>query len=218
MAYQTYSSPYSGYGSTVQSGSLADGLLNLIQSFSNLLTVSASGAYQAASNPPSINVYVERNGTDEMKPTLQTKPLETQPTVPTSSTTTEQRANPVHNEMDELDYHSTSQHEGYGSQTYEVMPFARLPMESSDTQYLFRVLLPGVGRENIRVRLLNDKLVISNRNCNTSRVDSLCLLEFNYSYRVPEDANCDQMSVTYINGVLAVTVARMHEERELEIL
>ncbi len=99
----------------------------------------------------------------------------------------------------------------------KVADFFAPAVEASHTQENYEICLelPGVVEEDIAVRIDRNMLTVSGEKRFTRREDGrdFFFSEFSYgkfqrSFRLPEDADEDNVKATYTDGVLSVTIPK----------
>ncbi|XP_020224476.1 16.9 kDa class I heat shock protein 3 [Cajanus cajan] len=98
-----------------------------------------------------------------------------------------------------------------------ALAHAHVDWRETPTAHIFRADLPGVRKEDLKVQVEEDKILqISgervkekeDRNDKWHRVERQCGT-FLRRFRLPEDANADQIGCTLENGVLTITVPKL---------
>ncbi|XP_027358979.1 16.9 kDa class I heat shock protein 3-like [Abrus precatorius] len=103
-----------------------------------------------------------------------------------------------------------------------ALAHAHVDWRETDTAHIFRADLPGVKKEDLKVQVEDNKILqISgervkekeDQNDKWHRVERQCG-SFKRRFRLPEDANSEQIGCTLENGVLTVTVPKIETKPE----
>lgn len=80
--------------------------------------------------------------------------------------------------------------------------FSPSHVEESEKHYLIEMDAPGVLKEDIKLRLENNQLIIEGER--KGRMAS----KFRKAYYLPDDADAERVEAEHKNGVLSITVAK----------
>jgi len=93
-------------------------------------------------------------------------------------------------------------------------------LETPDS-YIFRLEVPGVGRENISVELRNNRLILSGTRPmpDEPQFAAYHIIErvhgyFERSFSIPGNVDADKARATYVDGVLEVVLPKAEEEAD----
>lgn len=94
-------------------------------------------------------------------------------------------------------------------------------VRQSDDQYQIDMAIPGYTKEDIKMEVADNKLVISS-NRTSSDESTYKLREFNYgefnrSFRLPKDVDQSNISASVTNGVLQISIAKKAEAAPITI-
>ena len=98
----------------------------------------------------------------------------------------------------------------------------KMDMKHTDHEYIITMDLPGMDRDKINIEIQNGVLNISgernsetqNNNGNQYYLQERTMGSFMQSIPLPDDAQADQISAKYKNGVLTITVARVKKDEK----
>lgn len=94
---------------------------------------------------------------------------------------------------------------------------------NQDNQYVIEVAAPGIKKEDISIKLENNKLVISSelkkeekneKNVNYS-IKEFGFSSFSKTFFVPKDIEAEKINADYNNGVLSVSIPKKEKEAAL---
>jgi len=101
----------------------------------------------------------------------------------------------------------------FGLKTGSRVPFA--DVQELESSFLFSVEVPGVSREDVVVEIENNKLLVSGSSrrvvdncCKDVGGGSCSVNNFFRSFNIPVNANVDEVSASYDNGILRITVPK----------
>lgn len=103
----------------------------------------------------------------------------------------------------------------------------RVDVIEQNDAYHFHVMVPGVNKEDIKVKVDDGILRISGERKHITESDDVKLhrIESTYGsferrFRLPEDANEEGLSASYENGVLSIKVEKQEKKvaRDIEIM
>lgn len=97
-------------------------------------------------------------------------------------------------------------------------------VEKSDS-FLIDIAAPGLKKDDFKIKLEQNKLIVATELANNT-VDSEAKYtrrEFDYksftrSFILPKEANKDEISANYVNGILKITLLKKEEEKEKEAI
>ena len=107
-------------------------------------------------------------------------------------------------------------HEGPKKYTYPPVNVIK-----EDGKYIIATALPGVAKEDVAIKIEKNKLIIkSDADDNTEA--KYRLREFNYakferSFTLSEDADTDNISAKFENGILNITIPTIKEAGPVEV-
>jgi len=100
----------------------------------------------------------------------------------------------------------------FGLKTGSRVPFA--DVQELESSFLFSVEVPGVSREDVVVEIENNKLLVSGSskkfvdNCCEDVRGACSVNNFFRSFSIPVNANVEEVSASYDNGILRITVPK----------
>ena len=124
--------------------------------------------------------------------------------------------NPIH-EMDEL-FHNrlASVLGGEGAQAVAWSPV--VDIEETELNYLIRAELPGLSKKNVKVVVEDGVLTLSGERDLERKVEGKTFHHiershgtFTRSFTLPENADAESVSANYMDGLLAIRVAKSEE-------
>ena len=110
-------------------------------------------------------------------------------------------------------------HAPFGAAHGELAP--RTDVSETDDAYRITIELPGVDEKNLEVTLTEDTLSVTGekKSAREEKEEGRCLSERSYGlfrrmFRIPEDADAENVGADFANGILTVTVPRIPEAKE----
>ena len=97
-------------------------------------------------------------------------------------------------------------------------------IERLEGSYVIRMAVPGLSKDDIRVEINDDQLVISAGEVKNESNPNYVRREFDYtnfkrSFRLHKNANAEAMTASFDQGILTIVVPdRQPEVRKIEIL
>lgn len=93
----------------------------------------------------------------------------------------------------------------------KAVPFANI-LENEES-YSIELAAPGLTKEDFKIDLENEKLIVSVSNESTEEESKFTRREFNYSsftrsFNLSEDIDLEQINANYTNGVLTIELAK----------
>lgn len=93
---------------------------------------------------------------------------------------------------------------------------------NQDNQYVIEVAAPGIKKEDISIKLENNKLVIAleskdeknEKNVNYT-IKEFGFTSFSKTFFVPKDIEAEKINADYNNGVLSVSIPKKEKEAAL---
>lgn len=93
---------------------------------------------------------------------------------------------------------------------------------NQDNQYVIEVAAPGIKKEDISIKLENNKLVIASeskdekneKNINYT-IKEFGFTSFSKTFFVPKDIEAEKINADYNNGVLSVSIPKKEKEAAL---
>lgn len=94
-------------------------------------------------------------------------------------------------------------------------------VKQDDLQYMIEMSVPGYSKDEIKIEVLDNKLVISSKS-DKSTEDKYRLQEFSYgafkrSFNLPKDANQEGISAKVTNGILHLAITKKPEAAPKQI-
>lgn len=90
-------------------------------------------------------------------------------------------------------------------------------------RFLIELAAPGLSKEDFKIRLDHQNLIVSSEVEKEELGEDVKIKrkEFNYqsfkrTFLMPKEANKEEISAKYINGILTVTLLKKEEEKEKE--
>lgn len=111
--------------------------------------------------------------------------------------------------------------------TRNVNPVNQAPAVNilrDETAYVIRLAVPGMTKENIKIEINEDQLIISATEVQPENKPNYVRHEFNYhgfkrSFGLHKQANIDAMTASFDQGILTIVVPdKAPETRKIEIL
>ncbi len=100
----------------------------------------------------------------------------------------------------------------------------RADVHENDNAFIVQLDLPGVEKDNVKVKFEDDKLVVSGERKHESNVDEKNFHRvervygsFTRSISVPKDVDSEKISASFKNGVLEITLPKADEVKAKEI-
>jgi HSP20 family protein len=89
-----------------------------------------------------------------------------------------------------------------------------------DHEYVVELFIPGVSKEEIKIELNNDLLIVSAETKKEQEV-KYQTREFNYdtfkrSFTLPEDVKVDDITAEYLNGILKIALPKVAKAPQLK--
>ena len=97
-------------------------------------------------------------------------------------------------------------------------------IERHEGSYVIKMAVPGLGKNDIRIEILNDQLIISAVEVKNESNPNFVRREFDYTnfkrtFRLHKNANAEAMTASFEQGILTIVVPdRQPEVRKIEIL
>lgn len=87
----------------------------------------------------------------------------------------------------------------------------------SEAGYQIQLAIPGVPKENVKVEINDDQLIISATNSNQDSNNQFVRNEFDYSsfkrsFRLPKNADSANLNAKFENGILTIDIPFKHPE------
>lgn len=94
----------------------------------------------------------------------------------------------------------------------------RANTKENEKEYMVELLMPGTKKENINIHLEKDVLTITSENKQENE-DRYHFREFGSNYKrsftLPEDVNSENISASYADGILKVTLPKLEKAPEI---
>jgi len=93
-----------------------------------------------------------------------------------------------------------------------------------ESAYVIEMAVPGLGKEDIKIEVINNELVVSAVEATQESKTNFVRHEFDYkkfkrTFRLHKNANADAMTASFNQGILTIVVPdREPETRKIEIL
>ena len=124
--------------------------------------------------------------------------------------------NPIH-EMDELLHNRLASVLG-GGESAGWSPV--VDIEETDSSYLVRAELPGLNKDNVKVKVEDGVLTLSGERDLERKVEGRTYHRverahgsFSRSFTLPEDANAESVTANYKDGLLEISVAKREDAK-----
>jgi len=94
----------------------------------------------------------------------------------------------------------------------------------NESAYVIEMAVPGLGKEDIKIEVINNELVVSAVEATQESKTNFVRHEFDYkkfkrTFRLHKNANADAMTASFNQGILTIVVPdREPETRKIEIL
>ena len=97
-------------------------------------------------------------------------------------------------------------------------------VEEDDNQYLFSFDVPGVAKEDVKIELVDNELIVSGerKSVTKEKKQNWHLMErsfgsFRRSFKLPTNVDADKIEAAYVDGVLKISVPKSEAVKPREI-